>query len=264
MIARNRADRRSLVLPAVVLAVAVALGLAAATGGSDGDDGPPTTSPSEASGPQEGPSPDASAPGEAAPDDQVTATLRALERREAGDPLAIGDVDAPLTMVQWADFQCPYCRRFAVETEPELIDRYVEPGLLRIEWRDLPLIGEESLTAALAGRAAAEQGAFWEFHHAVYAQELERDAGHLDEEGVVTFAEEIGLDVEAFVRDLDDERLLERVAEDAGIARELGITGTPAFLLDGQPLLGGQPTEVFVDAIESSLEDADVDRDPAS
>ncbi len=263
MTAPTGADRRSLALPAAVLAIVAGLAVATVMGGSDGDgaEDAPTSPPDAPTTAPDGAPDVASDPAEV--DDEVVVALRALERREEGDPLALGDVDAPLTLVQWADFQCPFCRRFAVETEPELIERYVEPGLLRIEWRDLPLVGQESLTAARAARAAAEQGAFWEFHQAVYAQELERDAGHLDEEGVVEFAEGIGLDIERFVGDLEDQALLDRVAEDAGIARELGITGTPAFLIDGRPLLGGQPTEVFVDAIESLLDDADIDHAPA-
>src|SRR5699024_10106368 len=90
-----------------------------------------------------------------------------VEQREAGDPLARGRVDAPVVMVAFEDFRCPFCAKSSTETAPKLIDRYVDKGVLRIEWRDYPIFGEESKRAARAGRAAAKQDKFWEFHDGV-------------------------------------------------------------------------------------------------
>src|SRR5665647_3073023 len=90
-------------------------------------------------------------------------------RRKPGDPYAKGRVDAPVVMVMWSEFQCPFCGRFARETEPTLVKRFVDTGILRIEWRDFPYLGQDSQTAAIAGRAAAAQDKFWAFHDAVYA-----------------------------------------------------------------------------------------------
>lgn len=106
--------------------------------------------------------------------------------------MALGEVDAPVVVVMWSDFQCPFCGRFARETEPELISRYVDKGVLRIEWRDFPYIGPESLPAAVAGRAAAAQGRFWEFGEVVYDQERRPRSSEYDAAHLRAYAEEAG------------------------------------------------------------------------
>ncbi|MFP5334071.1 MAG: DsbA family protein [Actinomycetes bacterium] len=175
-----------------------------------------------------------------------------LARREEGDPMALGAVDAPVVMIEWADFQCPFCGRFARETKPELVERYVEAGILRIEWRDFPYLGEESWTAALAGRAAAEQGRFWEFHDAVYAEEIPPNSGELTRERLMAIAEQVGMDTTAFADALDDPAMAEAVRADATEGQALGVTGTPTFLIGDQPVVGAQPLEVFTEAIEDA------------
>lgn len=245
----NRSNRSSagsslrvLLLPVVALVVVAGLALAAWTSG--GDDPVPITAPAD----------DQDGPPETA--DELDEMLAALERRQEGDPLALGAVDAPVLMIEWADFQCPFCGRFARDTKPEL-EPYLDDGTLRIEWRDLPMLGEESRTAAVAGRAAAEQDAFWELHDEIYAEERERNAGELDRAPLVDMAARIGLDTERFEGSLGDPDHDVAVEADAQLARSLGIQGTPAFLINGQPLIGGQPTEVFVEAIEQAAAEAD-------
>src|SRR5665811_161418 len=85
-------------------------------------------------------------------------------RRIDGDPTALGDTDAPVVLVEYSDYRCPFCAVFARETLPVLIDEYVESGQVRIEWRDLTVFGQQSIEAAIAGRAAGAQGLFWEFN----------------------------------------------------------------------------------------------------
>lgn len=249
---RSAPGRRSLLAPIAVAVVAGALGLIALTSGADPAPEEAATTSELADGGDPSAGPDASDP-----PDEVREQLAALERREPGDPLALGDADAPLVMIEWADFQCPFCGAFARDTKPELVDRYVDQGLLRIEWRDLPVLGDESHTAALAGRAAANQDAFWELHDEIFAEDRDRNAGELARGRLIEMADDLGLDADRFAADLDDPDAAAAVAEDAQIARTLGITGTPAFLIDGQPLMGGQPTEVFVAAIEQLLEQDD-------
>lgn len=91
-----------------------------------------------------------------------------LARRQPNDPMAQGSVTAPVTFIEFADFRCPFCAQFTRTTEPQLVDKYVNSGVLRIEWRDMPIFGEQSMAAARAGRAAAAQGRFWPFVNAVY------------------------------------------------------------------------------------------------
>lgn len=175
-------------------------------------------------------------------------------RREPGDPLAIGPVDAPVTMVMFSDFRCPFCARFSRVTEPELVDRYVESGRLRIEWRDLPVFGEPSLLAARAGRAAAAQGRFWAFARAVYEAAPERGHPDLTATALRDFAVQAGVpDLQRFEEEMASSVFDEAIAADAMEARALGLTGTPSFVIDGHPIVGAHPTPVFVDLIERTL-----------
>lgn len=175
--------------------------------------------------------------------------------REPDDPRALGDPDAPIVMIEWGDFLCGFCARYARETEPELIERYVDTGLLRIEWRDLPLQGEDAWTAALAGRAAAEQDAFWDLHEVLYAESPTERSPHLTREGLRAIADDLGLDVAAFEAALDDPEIASSVAGERQAAQALGIQGTPAFLVHGQPIVGAQPLQVFSDVIEAAATD---------
>ncbi len=187
---------------------------------------------------------------EAVPEDDP---LARIARREPGDAMALGDPQAPVVMVSYSEFQCPFCGKFARDTEPELIERFVDDGTLRIEWRDFPYLGPESRTAAIAGRAAAEQDAFWAFHDAMYdRQPAAPNTGVVTEQYVVEVAREAGLDVPRFRRALDDEAASEAVERDFAEGQSLGVTGTPAFLVNGRPVMGAQPLEVFVGVIEDA------------
>jgi protein-disulfide isomerase len=173
-----------------------------------------------------------------------------LERREEGDPRAVGDVDAPVVMLAYSEFQCPFCGRFARETMPEL-QHYVDDGTLRIEWRDFPYLGPESTLAALGGRAAAEQDMFWELHDAVFEDQPDPNSGTVTEEWLVDKAEEAGLDREVFEAALNsDPAHLESINEEQMEGVTLGVTGTPSFLVNGTPVVGAQPTATFVEAID--------------
>jgi protein-disulfide isomerase len=186
---------------------------------------------------------------EVAPEDDP---LAQLPRREKGDPMALGDVDAPVVMVSYSEFQCPFCGKFARDTEPELVEQYVEDGTLRIEWRDFPYLGQESATAALAGRAAAAQGRFWEFHDAMYADQPSPNSGAIDQAYLDAIAEETGLDVADFRRDMASPQAQQAMAADFAEGQQIGVTGTPAFIINGQPVIGAQPTATFEQVIEDA------------
>lgn len=178
-----------------------------------------------------------------------------LVRRQEGEPVARGKVDAPVVLIEYADFQCPFCGKFARETEPRLIREYVDKGLLRIEWRDLPYLGAESETAALAARAAAAQGRFWEFHDALYAKERRVNSGSLDDAALREVATRVGLDVARFDADRASAAAREAVSRDKQEAVSMGITGTPAFIVGGTPVVGAQPYERFKQIIDEALAD---------
>ncbi|WP_019544394.1 DsbA family protein [Streptomyces sulphureus] len=181
-----------------------------------------------------------------------------LARRDTDDPLAVGSVDAPVVMVEYSDFQCPFCGRFARETKQELLSTYVEKGSLRIEWRNFPLFGEESEKAAHAAWAAGRQGAFWEFHDRLYAEPRERNTGEFTEDKLIAHAKAVGVkDLTRFRRDMDSAQARQAVDRDREEGYALGVTSTPAFLVNGTPMLGAQPTATFHEEIRSALSESE-------
>ncbi len=136
---------------------------------------------------------------------------------------------------------------------PKLIDKYVESGTLRLEWRDFPYQGQESVDAALAARAAQEQGKFWEYHDLLYETQ---DQGY-SEERLVTLADEVGLDVEEFRSSLESGENEAVVGEDFREGQERGVSGTPTFVINGQTLVGLQSLSVFERTIERAEQEAE-------
>lgn len=177
------------------------------------------------------------------------------ERRDVDDPLALGDVDAPVVLVEFSDYQCPYCGRFAREVKPQLIADYVAAGVLRLEWRDLPLQGERSYLAAAAARAAAVQGGFELMHDALFAPD--RDPAGVDTDRLVALADELGLDPVRFATDLEDAAQTEAIDADRRQAEQLGVNATPTVLIGDERIVGAQPLAVFTAAVEAAAAAAD-------
>ncbi|MFF9477306.1 DsbA family protein [Streptomyces sp. NPDC014733] len=176
-------------------------------------------------------------------------------RREAGDALAIGKKDAPVVLVEYADYQCSFCGRFTRETQPELIKKYVDAGTLRIEFRNFTLYGADSERAARASWAAGRQGRFWQLHDELYAKTRKGDA--LAEDKLVAMARTAGVpDIEKFRADLDSDAARDALKKDQEEGYELGVQSTPSFLVNGRPVSGAQPTAVFADAIETAAKAA--------
>ncbi|MFV0406753.1 MAG: DsbA family protein [Propioniciclava sp.] len=240
----------------VILAVTVGV-LAVALLMNGSTPGPATATPS-ASAPPAG--------NEAAPGSDPTpppvdeaeqqAFLLGLPRREDGDPLAKGAVDAPVVMTEWADYRCPYCSVWAEETLPKL-QPLIDDGTLRIEFRDLTLFGEDSVRAAVAARAAGEQGRYWEFQAALFAALPNQGQPDVGEDLLIDIATQIGVpDLEAFKTDLRSEELQKQVMADTQEGQGLGITSTPTFLIGTEGLSGAQPLEVFEKIIAAQKEAA--------
>lgn len=182
-----------------------------------------------------------------------------LARREPNDPTAMGEEDAPVVMLSYSDFQCPYCGKFAQTTEKQLIEKYVDSGVLRIEWRDFPYFGEESLRASHAARAAAEQDKFWEFHDAMYARQFPPNSGKLTQTYVTQVAREIGLDMDQFAKDLNSANTEKLVQHDFDEGQSIGLSGTPSFLINGVPIVGAMPVKKFEATIEQAQKDTESD-----
>ena len=163
----------------------------------------------------------------------------------AEDP-SRGPGDAPVVIVEFSDFQCPFCQR-ATDTLDELFELY--EGQLRLVYKDFPLSRHTfAFKAAEAGNCAHEQGRFWEFHDRLFASQ---DA--LDVESLKTHARELGLDSDAFGTCLDERRHANRVDRDLSIGRGYGASSTPTLFINGRPVFGAAPFETFDDIIREEL-----------
>ncbi|WP_329118127.1 DsbA family protein [Streptomyces sp. NBC_01353] len=196
------------------------------------------------------------------PADGVYPELEAYARRDASDKLALGRADAPVVLIEYADFKCGYCGKFARDTEPELMKKYVDNGTLRIEWRNFPIFGEESEAAARASWAAGRQGRFWEFHKAAYAEGAKEKG--FGKERLTALAKEAGVpDLARFTKDMDGAAAKTAVSKDQEQGYSLGATSTPSFLVNGRPIAGAQPIETFTEAIDAAAKAAKAKRGAA-
>ena len=136
--------------------------------------------------------------------------------------------------------------------EPKLYKKYVEDGTLRIEWRDFPYRGRESVNAAVAARAAQSQGKFWEYHDLLY----ENQSSGFSDENLLALAKKANLDVQRFEADYENARYAEPVQKDFQQGQSTGVNGTPTFFVNDRVLVGLQPTGVFENAIEDARREA--------
>ncbi len=179
-------------------------------------------------------------------------------RRDPDDPMAIGDVDAPVVMTEWLDFRCPYCALFAQQTLPELIEKYVDTGQLRIEFVDVSYFGDQSTDAAVAARAAAEQGLFFEYMEEVYARDDGNGHQDLPRETLIEIAQAIDMpDMAKFEKDLDSPELREQVEESTQMAQGMGVSSVPFFVVRDVSVAGAQPAEVFHEFIQQNIDAAE-------
>ncbi|MCF8571206.1 thioredoxin domain-containing protein [Gordonia sp. HY002] len=174
------------------------------------------------------------------------------EDRDPDDPMALGAVDAPVGLVMFTDFQCPYCAQWSTDTLPELLP-YTTSGKLRIEFRDMNVYGDASERAARAAYAAALQGRLLDYHRALFAGGTPRPKTELHDEALIALAERLDLDVERFRTDYESRRVLSAVRNKASDGFTAGTYTTPAFVLGNEPILGAQPTKVFTDALHRAL-----------
>jgi len=184
-------------------------------------------------------------------DQQTLELIHSETHRDPADGQAKGKVDAPVVMVIYSDFACPYCTQFAQKVEPEL-DKLVKQGTLRVEWRDLAQISETSPLAAQAGRAAAKQGKFWEFHDAVYAAADPQGHPTYTEDSLVTFAKKAGVpDLKKFRADMTAAETVKAVSESTNHVHSIGIQGTP-FMIVGETYISGYKDADYMTAVVKS------------
>ncbi len=164
-----------------------------------------------------------------------------------------GNPDAPVTILEFSDFQCPYCGRFFAEVEPQINQQYIENGQVRMGYIHFAFLGQESLWAAEASECAADQDAFWEFHDKLFNSQNGENRGAFSKDNLKKFAAELGLDTDTFNQCLDGGKYSAYVQSQVNVGRQIGVQSTPTFLVNGQAVVGAQPFSAFQQAIENSL-----------
>jgi protein-disulfide isomerase len=197
-----------------------------------------------------------------------------IEPVPMADRNSMGDPNAPIQIVEYSDFQCPFCERFAVDTEPLLVEYFVKTGKIYFTYRsagnwvsrNMGGVRTESQDAALASYCAADQNKFWEMHDALFKNNRDvEDQGSFTDRRLKAMAEKAGLDMNAFNECYDSGKYEEQVQQDLTDAEDAGIQGTPYFVMtykvNGEVkteiIDGAQPISVFQQKIEAALLIAD-------
>ena len=174
-----------------------------------------------------------------------------------GSPV-MGNPDAKVTLVEFGDYQCHFCNVFFHSTEESIVQKYVETGKVKIIFKDFNIIGPDSVNASHGAHCASEQGLFWEYHDILYNNWTGENNGWAASENLLKFAEEIKVDVDKWSECMNNGTHSQTILESNNDARDLELTGTPAFFVigpDGKTtrLFGAQPLETFENIFEIEL-----------
>ena len=173
----------------------------------------------------------------------TVASLMAIGPRDA----ALGNANAPVTIIEYGDYQCPFCTRYFSQIQPLIKSQYLDTGKAKMIFRDFPFIGPESTAAANAAECAEDQGKFWEYHDALYSAKIgdenknptgaEND-GFFTRAEFLTLANQVGLAAQSFTSCLDGNQHANDVAAEKSAAVAAGIGSTPTTIVNGKMALG--------------------------
>lgn len=185
---------------------------------------------------------------------QVNVVLPATRPHPNAQGNTMGDPNAPVKIIEYADFQCPFCLRYWQETELQIINTYVTTGKVFYEYRSVgAFIGPESASAMEAAYCAGDQGKFWEYHDILYSNWTGENAGDFSPEKLHQYALAASLDQNKFDRCLNQGSHASQVQQDVTNAKADGVQATPSFLINGKLIEGAQPFDVFQQTIDAAL-----------
>ncbi len=187
----------------------------------------------------------ATQPNQPAPGAKVDVTLGHLPIK--------GKTLAKVTVVEFADFQCPFCERFFKDAEPNIIKDYVDSGKVKFAFRHYAFLGQESTWAAQASECANEQNKFWEYHDYLYSHQGAENSGAFAKDKLESFAQSLGLNADQFKTCLESDKYADKVKADFTDGQKAGVNGTPATFVNGQLVSGAQPYANFKTLIDAEL-----------
>ena len=170
----------------------------------------------------------------------------------------LGNPNAPITLVEFGDYQCHFCNVYFQDTEHKIVENFVNTGKVKILFKDFIIIGPDSASAAHFAHCAGEQDKFWEYHNILYNNWAGENNGWASNNNLIQFANEIGLDMNELKKCNNENRYKSLIESSNSDARSLGLTGTPAFFVitnsGAQKIHGAQTYDVFENVFETLLE----------
>jgi len=165
----------------------------------------------------------------------------------------LGDPNATITVIQYGDYQCPFCLAFFENTWPQLKSEYVDTGKIRFSFQDEAFLGPDSTTAAMAALCAGDQYRFWQYHDYLYAHQGGENSGWASAANQKKFAADMGLNTDQFDQCLDSQKYAQEVQNERASAEQQGVTAVPTFLINSQKIVGAQPIADFELVINALL-----------
>ena len=185
-------------------------------------------------------------------DNSKTAAIAALPQAVSSD-FVLGDQNAAVTIIEYSDFQCPFCAKFFKETESVLREKYIKTGKVKFIYRNFAFLGPESIWAANAARCAGEQNKFWQYHDYLYGNQSGENQDAFSKDNLKSFAVVLGLDKEKFNACLDSEKYTDLIQKETKAGGESGVQGTPASFINGTLYPGALPIATFTQIIDDEL-----------
>lgn len=166
---------------------------------------------------------------------------------------ALGKENAKVTVIEFADFQCPFCEKWFTESGKNLIKDYVDTGKVKFYYRHFAFLGEESNWAAEASYCANDQGKFWDFHDYLFNHQQGENQGAFTKDKLKGFAATLGLNTSTFNSCLDGGKYTKAVTDDTAAGQKAGVSGTPTTFVNGQAMVGAQPYTALKTLIDQEL-----------
>mgnify|MGYP003965075199 CR=1 FL=1 len=186
--------------------------------------------------------------------DTVEETVPEMVEVTADDDSVLGNVNAPIEIIEFSDYQCSYCQRFHVSTFPDLKENYIDTGKVKFIYRDYPLtFHANAMPAAAAAECAGDQDMYYEMQDVIFVNLNEWSSSPEADQLFATYATELGLDIAEFESCYASEEVQEEIKGDMRDGITAGVRATPTFFINGQKLEGAQPYSVFESVLESML-----------